>query len=245
MRIVILAAGTGTRLMPLTRNTPKSLLELGNGYSLLETQLRSIQACGVRDVTLVTGYRSEQIEAKLRHYRDFNFTIIFNPFYRLTNNLVSAWLGLKDAQEETILLNGDDIFHPAVMERLLAHDGDLAMVVCRKDAFDADDMKVRTAGARVLDVGKDIPCHEANGESIGMMVLRRFGLRSFQAKLDAMVRDEDNLQVFYLAAFRQLMAEGHTVGFTECGPEEWAEVDFHPDLDLVRNRIVKDLERFK
>ena len=52
MRVIILAAGKGERLMPLTNNTPKSLLELANGTSVLESQLLSIHAAGIRDVEL-------------------------------------------------------------------------------------------------------------------------------------------------------------------------------------------------
>lgn len=244
MEIVILAAGTGSRLMPLTRNTPKSLLDLGNGYSLLEAQLRAIRACGLTNVTLVTGYRSEQIEAKMRHYSDFHFRIVYNPFYRLANNLVSAWMGLKDLTGEVVLVNGDDVFKPSVLEGLLGTPGELAMVVSRKSDYDADDMKVCIDGPRVTDVGKDIPVERANGESIGMMVFRGLGLRTFQNRLDGMVRVEENLQLFYLAAFRELMREGHPVGFSECRPEDWSEVDFHPDLDLVRARLIKNLESF-
>jgi choline kinase len=242
MEIVILAAGTGSRLMPLTRNTPKSLLDLGNGYSLLESQLHAIHACGVRKVTLVTGYRSEQIEAKIHHYKDFKFRIVFNPFYRLANNLVSAWMGLKDREGEIVLINGDDVFKAGVLQRLMDHPGDMAMVVSRKPAYDADDMKVLTRGDRVLDVGKDLPPEEANGESIGMFLLRDLGLRTLQGTLDAMVRSEDSLQLFYLAAFRRLMKEGHAIHPVDCLPKEWSEVDFHPDLDLVKERLKVDLE---
>ena len=70
MKVLILVAGTGSRLWPLTRNTPKSLLDLGRGLTLLETQLDAIKPSGVTDIVLLTGYRSAQIEAKIQGQRD-------------------------------------------------------------------------------------------------------------------------------------------------------------------------------
>ena len=67
MKIIILAAGKGERLYPLTKNTPKPLIDLGNGETLLETQLRSLSESKVIDeVVIVIGYLYEQIESKLK-----------------------------------------------------------------------------------------------------------------------------------------------------------------------------------
>ena len=202
MKVVILAAGVGSRLMPLTRNTPKSLIDLGNGYSLLELQLRSIGEGGIHDIVLITGYKSSQIEAKIQFYSDFSFRIIFNPFYRMTNNLATAWLGLKDLSPPLILVNGDDLFKADVIANLAKSTSEITMVISRKEDYDDDDMKVVTEGPLVRDVGKDIPPNKANGESIGMILFRGQGLKAYQERLSQMVRDEDNLHLFYLAALR-------------------------------------------
>ena len=76
MKIIILAAGRGERLMPLTQNTPKPLIDMGNGNTLLEEQLMSIRESGViKEVVLVVGYLAEQIEAKMRAYKDKGFQV--------------------------------------------------------------------------------------------------------------------------------------------------------------------------
>ena len=66
MRVVILSAGRGTRMLPLTRNTPKALLDLGHGITVIESQLNSIRDAGVKEVSLVLGFLAEQVEAKVR-----------------------------------------------------------------------------------------------------------------------------------------------------------------------------------
>lgn len=241
MRVAILAAGVGSRLMPLTRNTPKSLLDLGNGFTLLETQLEAIRECGINEITIVTGYKSEQIEAKIVAYQDFDFTIRFNPFYRMANNAVSAWMALDGLIEPTVLVNGDDVFKPEVLQGLIDTDDRVAMVISRKDEFDSDDMKVVTTGNAVVNVGKDIDASDADGESIGMIAFRGPGLRMMQDELKRMMRVESDLHLFYLEALRRLMLAGHHIGYSECRDEDWAEVDFHPDLDLIKTQVLGSL----
>lgn len=237
MKILILAAGMGVRLMPLTRNTPKSLLDLGAGLTLLETQLEAIKTCRMREVVLLTGYRSEQIEAKIRYYQGLDFQVVYNPFFEVSNNLVSAWLAQPHLSEDYVLVNGDDVFRPAVLRSLLEAEGEITMMVSRKQAFDEDDMKVHSRDGRVLKVGKELPATEANGESIGMIRFRASGARAFAEELERMVRTPEGLQAFYLQALQNLMDGGIPVEFRECLPEDWAEVDFHPDLQTLKEQV--------
>ncbi len=237
MKILILAAGIGSRLLPLTRNTPKSLIDLGNGMTLLETQLDAIRRSGVTDLVILTGYRSEQIEAKIRHYQDFDFEIVYNPFYDVSNNLVSAWMAMPHISGDFILVNGDDVFHTEVLDRLLASEGEIVMVISRKESYDEDDMKIETRGDRVYQVSKQIEPGDANGESIGMIRFKGMGRNWFFDELDRMVRDKDNLDEYYLRALQNLMDSGRPVKFVTCAPSEWAELDFHPDLVSLKRQL--------
>lgn len=251
MRIVILAAGTGSRLLPLTRNTPKSLLDLGNGYTLLERQLQAIASAAsgkVEELTLVTGYKAEQIEAKIHDYTGFRFRIVYNPFYRLANQIVSAWMGLQDLDGPVVLINGDDLFKPAVLGRLLEHNSparDITLMVCRKDSYSEEDMKVILNDDRIVDIGKDIPLEQASAESIGMILFSERGLRDLQQTLLHMLRVEANLQAFFPAALRRMIQAGHRLDYCECAVDEWSEVDFHPDLQLMRKQLERSLPHWE
>jgi len=82
VKAIIIAAGTGTRLYPITKDIPKSLLDVGQGLTLLETQLHSLKECGIKNIVMIIGYRADQIESKLQEYSsDFNFEIVYNPFF--------------------------------------------------------------------------------------------------------------------------------------------------------------------
>jgi len=209
--------------------------------TLLESQLEAIRATGIHDIVLVTGYRSAQIEAKIQYYDGFDFTVVYNPFYDVSNNLVSAWMAMPYIQSEFVLINGDDVFRPTVLERLLTTPGDLVMVVSKKGQYDEDDMKVHIEGESVQKVSKALSESEANGESIGMIKFSPKGREWFAAELGRMVRHKPSLDVFYLQAIQNLMDQGLPVRYSTCTPEEWAEIDFHPDLMLLKERIGQEL----
>lgn len=224
--------------MPLTQNTPKSLLDLGNGETVLECQLNSIRKAGIRDVVLVVGYKANQIEAKIKDLEDIRIKTLYNPFFDSSNNLVSAWLARHEMLGNGfILLNGDDVVKASVFEGLLASPDEITMVINKKDAYDADDMKVLLDGPRVVAVSKQIDARKADAESIGMIKFQRRGSDWMVRKLDEFVRSEEGKQSFYLRAIQAIIDDGFPVHYVECGPEDWAEIDVHPDLDFIRANL--------
>lgn len=242
MKAIILAAGKGERLMPLTKNTPKSLLELGNGSTVLESQLGNIKKCKIDDVVIVGGYKVEQIEAKIKDYDALNIRVVYNPFYDSSNNLISAWMAKYEMDDDFILMNGDDIFRPCVLEGLLEVKAEISMIIDRKDKYEEDDMKVITRGNRVFEVSKEITPDKANGESIGIMKFQSTGIEKFISTLEKMVRNKKYLGTFYLAALQQIMTDGFPVHYYECSKDDWAEIDFHPDLKFIQENIYKYFE---
>ena len=170
LKIIIISAGTGSRMMPLTRNTPKGLLELGNGLSVLETQLEAIKKTSIKDVVIIVGYLAEQIDAKILKYKsDLNIKTIYNPLYYNTNNLVTVWFAKGEMTDNFILVNGDDVFKSKVLQKLIDEKEDIGMVIDKKKNYDEDDMKVVVKDNQILEVSKKIGKKSANGESIGMI----------------------------------------------------------------------------
>lgn len=96
MKLIILKAGKGTRLYPLTKDRPKLLVELDGKTTLLEKQMQIFAESGVMDkVVYVVGYRTEMIEDKLAELSgrlNIATETVFNPVYDMTNNLISLWL---------------------------------------------------------------------------------------------------------------------------------------------------------
>ncbi|RMF08057.1 MAG: nucleotidyltransferase, partial [Alphaproteobacteria bacterium] len=121
MKALILSAGQGSRLLPMTEDTPKCLLRL-NAMSALEWQVRQLHRCGVNDITVVTGFQAEKVDAVLMRLRaaGINVRSLFNPFYKVADNLASCWLARDEMDGDLIVLNGDTVFEDAVLEDVLA-----------------------------------------------------------------------------------------------------------------------------
>ena len=242
MKAIILAAGKGERLMPLTSDTPKSLLELENGTTLLESQLITINKTAIDKVVIVTGYLTEKIESKVQRYSkkyNIDIQIIYNPFFDISNNLLSLWQARHEMESDFIIINGDDIFNDSVLLGLLEHDKNelITMVIDRKETYDEDDMKLIVENGRILEVSKKIPLNEANGESIGMIRVTGEAKGIMVDTMERMVRNKKNMQVFYLAMIQELINQGIVVGYHEISSKDWAEIDFHPDLEDIRKKI--------
>ena len=247
MKAIIISAGKGERLYPLTKNTPKSLLEVGNGFTLLETQLHSLSENNIKDIVIITGFKAEQIEAKIKDYqKNLNISTVFNPFFDISNNLLSVWMARYHMNSDFITINGDDIFSADVISNLLKSTHDITMVIDEKKEYDDDDMKVIHKNGEILEVSKKIESSKANGESIGIIKYANKGPKIFLDMLDSMVRDPQNRNLFYLQAIQNIIDKGFKVHYSLCKETDWAELDFHPDLKLIRTYLSRNkvLEKF-
>ena len=237
MKAIILSAGQGKRLLPLTETTPKCLLAVDGDRPALEVQLRVLAACGIRRATVMTGFGAAKVEDFLVGCRlpDINVTTRFNPFFAVSNNLATCWTALPEMTEDFVLLNGDTLFEPAVLDRLLrAPTAPITLAVNRKAAYDDDDMKVTIRpDRRLAAVGKTLAPETVHGESIGLMTFCGRGVPAFRGALDAALRDPAALQHWYLSVIHDLAL---TLPVAVCFIEGlwWAETDTQADLAEVR-----------
>ncbi len=121
MQVIILAAGLGRRMMPLTRDCHKTLIPVG-GRAILGRIIDVLLACGLRRIAIVTGYRHEDLEAYLaENYTGLELSFIHNDRYASTNNIFSLALAFEQLPDDDILLiESDLLFEAAVIKRLLA-----------------------------------------------------------------------------------------------------------------------------
>lgn len=230
MKAIILSAGQGRRLMPLTENLAKCCLPL-HGISILEWQLSQIAECAIDEVIVVTGFAFEMVDAIVAKVRGIKVQTLHNPMYAHTDNLGTCWEARFEMDEPFVLMNGDTLFEAAILQRLLACDNGypITLATDAKPLFDLDDMKIITDGDRLLKVSKQLDIHLVSGESIGLMVFNPAGAKAFTHKLEQMMDKEDALKLWYLSAIDQLAGEG-IAGICPIDGLSWCEVDDAADF---------------
>lgn len=230
-RAVILSAGQGKRLLPLTESRPKCLIEL-SGRTLLAWQLIRLEQAGIEEAVVVTGFRADAVETEIKRLglKRMTVRLAYNPFYTVADNLASCWIVRQEFDREVLLLNGDTLFGPGVAERLLdAPLADVTVTIDRKASYDADDMKVLTEEGRLLAIGKTIEAYDA--ESIGFLRFSPAGAARFQAGVEQALQRPEGLKRWYLSVIDELARGGVDVRVQSIEGLQWGEMDFPQDVE--------------
>jgi choline kinase len=237
MRAIVLSAGQGKRLLPLTAEIPKCLLPVDGERTILELQLGALARCGVTRVSVVAGFGVERVERLLagEPVPGLAPELIFNPFFGVSDNLASCWVAREAMVGDFLLLNGDTLFEPAVLRRLLgASAAPITVTIDHKPAYDEDDMKVSLDDqGRLVAIGKALEPERVHGESIGILLFRGAGARRFRLGVERAMREPQGLRAWYLSVVNALAAEGGVETASIRGLW-WREIDSPADLEEVR-----------
>ena len=235
MKAVILAAGIASRLRPLTDDTPKCLLKVGE-KSILELTIDNIIANNIDAVIIVTGYLEEKIKNfTSKKYPDLSVTYIYNEVYGSTNNIYSLWLTKESLSgDEMLLMDSDIIFDKEIITKLLASKYESCLALKRHNVQD-EEIKVKAGeNGRVLEIGKDVKLQDATGESIG---IEKFGVETLKELFTIIERKivvEKNVNQFYEAAFQELADNGTNIYTVDTTDYICMEIDTAADLEAAR-----------
>ena len=235
-KAIILSAGQGSRLGHLTDDKPKCLIEF-NGRTLLDRQLDALAANGVEEAVVVTGFRDDQIDAALARRGNAGPRVrtVFNPFYKVADNLGSLFVAREELEGDVLVWNGDTLVSEALMARVVGNSErqGICVTIDRKESYDDDDMKVvvnEDGGLKAI--GKRIS-EGVNGESIGLLAFRGHGARRFRMAIEKAMRTTEGPTIWYLRVIHQIAQEAPVWTFDING-EEWGEVDFPEDVEAAK-----------
>lgn len=238
MRALILAAGRGSRLRPLTDDRPKCLVRLA-GRALLDWQLDAIRAAGIERIAIVAGWRRDRVGRP-------GVVRFVNRAWRRTAmvaSLLAARRWLVD--EPCVVAYGDVVHHPAILRRLAAARGDVAIAYdtgfhslwrarFARPEDDAESLRVRAGRVRAIG-GRVADLAACDGQFMGLM---RITPRGFAAMRNLLARRSParvaRLETTHLLA--ALVADGVAVGAVPVRGR-WCEVDAPADLALYERRI--------
>lgn len=237
MKAVIVAAGTSSRLRPLTDAVHKTLLPVGT-KTILDRLVGNLLQCGIRDLVVVTGYRADQLRAALAGRDDLSVSFVHNSEFAETNNAYSLFLARREIGDEPfILLDSDIVFDPAILRRLLDSPQPDALVLRTTGEIGDEEIKVALDGAgRVERIGKDVPRGEAKGESIGIEKFGSAGPALFNA-LQRRVEEGNGRNEFYEAAFQEIIDAGIPLGTVDTENLPSMEIDTLDDLAVARQVV--------
>ena len=234
MKAIILSAGQGSRLGHLVDDKPKCLIEF-NGRTLLDRQLDTLEANGVLEAVVVTGFHDELVQQAIEARTGGpSVRTIFNPFYKVADNTGSLFMAREELQGDCLVWNGDTLVSRELMRRVVQNSQPgICVTIDRKDAYDEDDMKVVEEGGRLKAIGKRLPLDTVNAESIGLLAFRSGGAEQFRDAIERAMRTPEGTTIWYLRVINHI-AQSADVWTLDIKGEEWGEVDFPPDVEAAR-----------
>ncbi len=247
---VILSAGMGTRLMPLTKNIPKPLLEV-NGMTLLERMIKNLMAEDIKDFIVIVGYNKEKVNdlaPKLEEKYSINIKILENEKYDVTNTSVSTYIASKYIEdnhlEDFILINGDNVVDPEIIARISERENTSLIVdnfkelneesfkiIIENETFNEDKS---IASGTIKEIGKGIDISSSTGEFIGVSKVAGKDISKFNEILEELM-DEDK-QNYYDFAYKPL-SKITQIDFVLTNGLKWTEIDDHNDWNQAQKLI--------
>lgn len=234
MQAVILAAGTASRLRPLTEHCPKCLLQIG-GKTLLERTIEAITDSGINEITVVTGYLKDMIVTFLNeHYPNLTFHFIHNEDYASTNNIFSLWLARTQVEGKDFLLMDSDIYCDPLLVRTIARQQETALALNRHELGEEEIKVIPDADMHVVEISKTCSISDAIGESVGVERMTADYSAALYKELRLMCEEEGLVNVFYERAFERLIPQGHTFKIIDTTDFFSMELDTVEDFNLAQ-----------
>ena len=229
-KALILAAGLGTRLAPITNDRPKSLVPV-NGKPILLKQIENLKSNGIVDITIVSGYKANVLEAAV-HEKYPDIKIVESVDYATTNNMYSAYLGIKsmfpDGNIRSFYMMNADVFYDSSIINALEKDPRENLVVVDMGRYIEESMKVIEKDGRLMAISKRITREEALGCSIDVYKFGGDGGSAFYKRCCEYINEKKELKMWSEVALNDAFAD---VYFQACPLNgRWLEIDNHEDL---------------
>jgi choline kinase len=232
-RAVILAAGLGLRLKPLTDRAPKCLTEV-NGTPLLKKALHNLSLLGIETCTIVVGYLSAAIhDAVGDRFETLEIRYRENKHYSTTNDLYSLWLARSEIEKGALLLEGDIFFEAEILERVLVQCGGQSCYLAGRYDGSRDEVLIETDSTSRINSVKLLNGQSSHPGSLrymssGILLIQPDYGKALSRWLDEFVEAEKT-DLLFDAVIAQ-----HTgnmpLHVCEISHNEWVEIDTREDL---------------
>lgn len=236
-KVIILAAGIGSRLRPLTNDLPKCMIQV-NSQHLIERIVNQLKDSDSNiEINIITGYKSDVLKKK---YIGTDVKIIENTAYDETNNMFSLYLGMKKVKnyENLIVLNADCIYDNQIVSQLVSFDG--SCIAIDKSFYDEESMKVIIKQNLIRSISKQIKNNEDVATSIDLYKFDKIAAQDLFNIIEKYIENKDINKWTEIAINDLLQKEEIRVKPFEINGSRWYEIDTLRDLEIAEKLFLNE-----
>ena len=238
MKVLIMAAGVGSRISRHMQGRPKCCVSVG-GKPLIRYTVELLNSMGITDIALVTGYQASFVVQALDGCRYTNF---YNPFYKITNSIASTWCAREfiSPSEDLIIMNGDVFAEEGVFRALMQDERSPVMLSDSSRIQGADYRFQWSEKNTLIKYGKELEDSETSGEYVGIGKISGRVLWDFKQRVIDMVNGQD-YHCWWEEAIYRTVDEGKQVFVHDVAGLFWAEVDYIEDYARIQTFVEQRL----
>jgi len=234
MKVLIMAAGIGSRISRHLNNQPKCCVKIGD-EELIKYTFNLLNKKGIKDIAIVTGYNDNYI---LDALKDFSFKHYKNPFYDVTNSIASTWFAqdFLDNSDDIIVMNGDVFMEEKILDILLGENKSPLFLSDSSRIEDAD-YKFKWDNNTLIKYGKELTPNETTGEYVGIAKISKDDIMFMRTELNKMISNQKHNYWWEDIFYRNI--EKKTVYIKDVKSIFWAEVDYIEDYERIKEYLAR------
>ena len=231
MTYIIMAAGEGKKMHPLTLKCPKTMYKLDNEITIIKRMVKQIRKFDDEaEIVVVVGFMSDSIEKEL--FME-NVILIRNPFYKITKSAVSLWFASDYLnRDNVVLLNSDVVFSDRIMGDLICVDTDKPYVLVDKKSIIEDNYKVQIENGRVLLISQQITSPSAGYCSV--IKLDCISARVTYDEIHKLINMDIYNQYFEDVITQMIFSDSFEIFSEDICHSEWVEINTVDELIKAR-----------
>lgn len=229
MKVLIMAAGVGSRISRHLQGQPKCCVDI-NGKPLIRHTFELLKKKGITDIAIVTGYQERYIHQALE---GFSYVRYFNPFFRVANSISSVWFA-RDflTSDDIMIMNGDVFMEEKILDVILQEKRSPLMLSDSTRIEDAD-YRFTWEGELLKKYGKELSNEQTTGEYVGIGILNSKDVISFKQRVIDAVSNED-YNCWWEDIIYRTVEDGQNVYVNDIAGIFWAEVDYIEDYERIK-----------
>jgi len=226
MKAIILAAGRGTRLYPITLELPKGLLKIGN-ETILDRMVRQFKETGIKDILIVVGFQKEIL---MNHFGSSVRYISYKDFLT-TNNLHTLWSIRNELNGDVIVSFADLIVENSIIFDLIKSNTNVTMAIDTSKVLEGT-MRVSVNENKIENI-TSTSIQEADGNFIGIAKFNSKGCKLLLSEMCSLING--NYKDYYTIAIDNLARKGSEINYLDVKGHIWREIDTKDEYDEACN----------